>query len=764
MRARFRLLALALALGLLALVAAPGAWAQTGVVDGTVVDASTEEPLAGATVRVVGTVLGTVADAEGRFEIRSVPAGTVSLDVRFLGYGPLVRTDVVVRPGRATTVTVRLAEAAVMGDELVVMAGYYQRVDTAPTSSVAFTNEEIRRAPGAEQEVARVLSALPGVAARGETSQDLFVRGGSPSENGFYVDNIPIPTPQHFSTGDGSSFGPTGLLNTEFVESVAFSRGAFSAAYGGRLSSVVDVRYREGEARRVSGSAGINFAGGQAVVEGPLPLRRGSFFASARRSYLDLIAEAINTGGAPRFSDVQGKIALDLTRRHRLSVLNLYGRSRFVSTEADAEETGEPTYGSFADAQNTTGANVRSLWGRGFTNTSVSFSRLDEDNAITGIGAAPSLRDRSQTTALTARSVSRFEAARGLSVEFGAEAVRQALDTRYWQSASTSVAGEPQPAVLLDLALAAVRAGAFATAVARPLPRVTLSAGARVDADDLSGEVYLQPRASASVRLTPRLTANVAGGLYRQPVPLSVLAQSAANRDLPQTSATHLVGGIDVRLTPSAQLTVEAFDKRYRDVPQLAAGNPLGVPLYVLDARGDFSGALTSDGRASARGVELLVQQKLARRVYGLVSLAYVEARYRDADGVWRSRDFDTGPQASVVGGWKPTGAWEVSARWSYLGARPYTPVDASASAAAGREVLDVARFNGERLPAYHSLFLRMDRRFRVRGANLVGSLSLWNAYNRENVDARFWNLTEARVDDRTQFSLLPIVGLDIEF
>lgn len=125
---------------------------------------------------------------------------------------------------------------------------------------------------------------------------------------------------------------------------------------------------------------------------------------------------------------------------------------------------------------------------------------------------------------------------------------------------------------------------------------------------------------------------------------------------------------------------------------------------------------------------------------------------------------FDTRVLFNVIGGYKPNDVWELSVRWSYAGGRPTAPIDEAASRAIGDEVRDAAQFHAERLPAYHSLFVRADRRFNFRATNLVTYVSLSNAYSRANVEDTFWNVTEGRVDERNQFSLLPIVGVEFEF
>ena len=779
--------ALAAALLLLAFsVPAPGAAAQaaTGRVTGTVTDAATAEPLVGVNVVVVGTTRGTATDADGRFEIAGVPLGTVALEARFVGFEPTVAADVLVRAGRPASVRIALRESVFEGEAVTVTAGYFDRDPAAPTSTARFEAEEIRRAPGAAGEVARVLNALPGVAARGETSQDLFVRGGSPSENAFYVDGILIPVAQHFATGDGASFGPTGLINSAFVDDVAFSRGAFSAATGNRLSSVANVRYRDGSAERYAGEVGLNFAGGQLVLEGPIGRRglgaepTGTFFVSGRRSYLDLVAGAIDAGGAPRFGDVQGKAAFDLGGGHRLTALNLFGESAFSQTPAEAWEDGEPEAGRSHNRQNTAGlvwqAPVRVAGVPGVAETAASHSVLLRTNRFAPIGPGAdgegaldgraAFHERALDHVANLRHVTRLAPSAAVQLEMGAEGLYEHGDYEASRPPFAAADGSPQPAISRDLELGRGRVGAFVTATLRPTARLSVSPGLRVDYSGLAQAAYAQPRLALSYRLTSRLTANAAGGLYRQAVPLWLAAQSDENRRLADPQALHAVGGVDYQLAPEVLVTVEGFWKGYTDVPESTPESPLQVPAYALDARGGFTGPLQSTGEAEAYGAELLLQKKLARGLYGLVSAAYVRARYEDLTGTWRSRDFDTRGQVSVVGGWKPNARWELSARWSYLGGRPTTPIDAARSVEAGGEVRDFSRVNESRLPAYHSLFVRGDRRWRVRSTEIVAFVSLWNAYGRDNADDLFWNVREASVDQRSQFGTLPIVGLEVAF
>lgn len=128
---------------------------------------------------------------------------------------------------------------------------------------------------------------MPGVASTASFRNDILIRGGAPNENRFYLDGIEVPNINHFAT-QGSSGGPVGLINVDFVREVDFYSGAFPANRGNTLSSVLDMKFREGRKDRL----GLNFTVGSSDVglsfEGPKG-KKSSFIAYARRSYLQFI-------------------------------------------------------------------------------------------------------------------------------------------------------------------------------------------------------------------------------------------------------------------------------------------------------------------------------------------------------------------------------------------------------------------------------------------------------------------------------------------
>jgi hypothetical protein len=119
---------------------------------------------------------------------------------------------------------------------------------------------------------------------------------------------------------------------------------------------------------------------------------------------------------------------------------------------------------------------------------------------------------------------------------------------------------------------------------------------------------------------------------------------------------------------------------------------------------------------------------------------------------------------AQLEGGYKPNRSWEFSARWLFGGGRPYSPFDQAASQQAGIGILDLARINAERLPAYHALNIRVDKRWHFKGSNLIVYLSVWNAYGRVNTSGYLWNEIRNEQEAEEGWGTLPIIGLEFEF
>ncbi len=735
-----------------------------GTIKGKLLDVAAKMPLAGANVIIEGKVLGAATDMEGNFVILNVPVGNYILRFAYIGYETMKKTDIIVKSKRITYVNAELKMSPLEMNQIVVSTGYFSETQDQPISSINFSYEEIRRAPGSGGDVSRILMSLPSLAKVNDQSNNLIVRGGNPIENTFFIDNIEIPNINHFPN-QASSGGPIGILNVDFIQDVNFYSGGFSALYGDKLSSIMDISFRDGNRSEFDAQLDLNFAGFGGVAEGPLFKKHGSWLVSARRSYLDFVVDAFDVGStiAPIYGDIQSKLVYDFNPNHKLMLLSIFADDHNNPDREAGEKNFMDHYGNQDLYQATIGVNWRALWNKsGYSNISLAFTsnKYDEDFYETTTGKYD-IRNRSLENNIKFRNVNHYQLNDKNTLEFGLEAKYLAENYDNWYAETTNTLGDTIPALTLKNTISADKLGAFINYIAKPFRRLTTTLGIRADYFSYNKNLTWSPRLAFSYQLTSATAFNGSVGLFHQNLPLLLLSQLASNKELKNPIAIHYIVGIDHLLTESTKLTMEVYQKNYENFPL----DPLQPALFIIDdSFFDNYGALADNGEALSRGVEIMIQKKLATDFYGLASATFFRSRYKGGDGYWRNRNYDNRAAFSIEGGYKPNRKWEFSLRWIYASGVPYTPFDIDKSKANHRAVYDENRINAVRYPDYHSLNIRFDRRFDFSNSNLVFYLSAWNVYNRKNIANYFWNEKEQRQDQVYQWRLLPIFGLEYEF
>ncbi|MBI1939215.1 MAG: TonB-dependent receptor [Ignavibacteriales bacterium] len=231
-----------------------------GTIKGKVLDSEGLFPLIGVNISVKDKNIGTASDLYGKYELSKLPIGSYTLIFSYIGYEKVTKTDIIVRPDKITFLDVTMRQSSIEMNDVVVNAGYFANIDAQPASVVSFSSEEIRRAPGGAGDVSRIIFGLPSLAKLNDQKNSLIVRGGSPMENAFFVDNIEIPNINHYGT-QGSSEGPIGLINVDFLKDVNFYSGGFAVNYGDKLSSIMNMTFREGNREQFDMQLDLSFQG-----------------------------------------------------------------------------------------------------------------------------------------------------------------------------------------------------------------------------------------------------------------------------------------------------------------------------------------------------------------------------------------------------------------------------------------------------------------------------------------------------------------------
>ena len=184
-----------------------------------------------------------------------------------------------------------------------------------------------KRNPGGNRDISRAIRSLPGVASPPSFRNDIIIRGGAPNENRFYIDGIEIPTINHFST-QGSSGGPVGMINVDLVDDVEFYSGAFPAARGNALSSVMEFGFVEGRKDKATVNAVVGSSDLGITYNGPTG-PKSSLVISARRSYLQYLFQALELPFLPTYNDLQFKWTTKLSDNDRLTILGIGAIDQF---------------------------------------------------------------------------------------------------------------------------------------------------------------------------------------------------------------------------------------------------------------------------------------------------------------------------------------------------------------------------------------------------------------------------------------------------
>lgn len=734
-----------------------------GRITGTVIDATTKEPIVGANVVILGTSLGTSTDPDGRFDIRRVPLGTVGVRASLIGYLPTTVTDLVVTAVKPLKLSIGITENEIKIEGVEITAGYFTKIPDTPLSTMMQSNEEIRRLPGGLEDVVRAISILPGVAQVDGGRNDLIVRGGSPSENLFVLDNIEVPNINHFGT-QGASGGPLSYVNLDFVENTSFSTGGFGAKFGDKLSSVLTINLRDGRKDALGGKATISASQFGLNLEGPVGSKASVVF-SARRSYLDFIFKAAGFGFVPEYWDFLSKASVSFGPKDQLSILAIavLDNVKYFNDTEDKRFKNSRVLGSDQN-QFVGGISWQHLFDKGYLTLTLGQSYVEYDfrqadsNLVSIFSNTSSEHESSVRADILLHPFASTELLIGTQAKvlrFTADVFLRPFETRFGDVLSVDAVFKTT----------GFKGSAF-TQVSQVLGKSRVTLGGRVDYFDLIDKFAFSPRLSYTVALFPTLNLNWSIGQYSQAPSYIWLAANEQNRKLAFIDVTQYVAGIDYTVRSDTRVTVEAYVKQYANYPA-----SISRPYLVLANTGaGFGGSddgyssfgldpLASKGTGLARGIELLVQKKLSEiPCYGTASVSFNQSEFKALDGVERPSSFDQRWIINLGGGYVFNEKWEISTKFRFATGRPYTPFEADGNQ-------NPAFYNSARIGANHSLDVRVDRRWSFSNWELVTYIDIQNIYNRKPLNVPRYNERLGRSEtDAASIGILPSIGVSAEF
>jgi hypothetical protein len=760
---------------LLLVVLAPRlGWAQARHVLSGLVRGTDGTALPGATVAVPSLGIGTATDVEGRYRL-DVPAGPQDVTVSFIGYLPQT-FRVNLSRGQQRNLTLapnpnELGEVVVQGQQTL-----REKLETTQMGVEHLTIREAKLLPAlfGEVDILKTLQLKPGVQSGGEGSSGIFVRGGSADQNLVLLDNALVYNPNHL-------FGLFSVFNSDAVQSVDLYKSGFPAQFGGRLSSVIDVKLREGNREKFTVTGGIGLIASRLSLEGPINKGKGSFILSGRRTYFDIFTRALNRANASSetwqpipdyyFQDFSFKANYTLGERDQVFATGYLGRDVFG-------------FNSFANLQadfswgNTLGT-LR--WQHTFSpkltaNTQVGVTSyqysLGSQFDILAFGLTSTIRD------YNARVDFDYDLHPAHQVRFGASATRHTFGVGRLQVET----GDNSLDIDDDITYPALEAGVYATDNWKVSDKFQAELGLRLTGFSSGGQAYggLEPRVAGRYALSDKVSLKANYALMYQYAHLVSNSGASLPTDIwypsrlnirPQrsqqvsTGASWLLGGGKYLLTNEVYYKWAANQIDFRDGAQIYA-NP------NLDQEFIF-------GRGWSYGNELYLEKKEGKTTGWIgYTLAWSWRQFlpqNGTEGVNNGQPFypsyDRRHNLNVVVLHQLSPRVSLTASFVYTSGAPTTlPAGLfGLQNVPGADLLPVPVYpdrNSYRLIPYHRLDLGLVWKLKpVRfGTERDLTFSIYNAYDRRNAYFVYFETTRDPGSDlingfrAQQVSLFPVI------
>ncbi|MBK7409343.1 MAG: TonB-dependent receptor [Saprospirales bacterium] len=721
--------------------ALPGFSQQKFTISGAITDAENGETLIGATVFAQDLGEGANTNEYGFFSLTLPGGDSVRLEFSYVGFQNEVRT---VFLNQNTTLNVEMGSGIQLEEVVVKANSYREQIKSTEMSVENISMRDVKMVPVllGESDIIKTIQLKPGIPSGAEGTTGLYVRGGGTDQNLIVLDEALVYNANHL-------FGFFSTFNSDAVKDVKLYKGGFPAQYGGRLSSVIDVKLKEGNNKEFAGQGGLGLIASRLTLEGPIQKGKSSFIVSGRRTYFDLITGQINSANQGKenynpipdyyFYDLNAKLNFDLGPKDRLFLSGYFGRDVFGFD------------GGFFNFDfywgNATGtARWNHVFGpKVFSNTTFTFSdyKYNIANKISDFSfeLGSNIRDMNLKTDFY------YAPNNDHTVRFGGSA------TYHRFTVGRLKAGSKDGTVAFEAGqdFDGIEMGVYVSDEWKPADRLALNAGLRLSGFTNDGVFYagLEPRLAAVYNVTDLFSVKASYARMFQylhlvsnsgvALPTDVWYPSTANVK-PQRS-DQVAAGISFAVCDWFMITNEYYYKwldnqlDFIDGAELFANNEL---------EGEFA-----IGKGYAYGAEIQIE-KTTGRLTGWIG--YTLARIRRGDFVpirsdaifgegsaYFSPRYDRRHDISVVAMYEISRRWQVSATWIYGSGDLYwlPPGRFTFQDVPGAQFQALVPVyenrNNYRLIPFHRLDLGITYRFFPKWGESDLSINVINAYDRRN-------------------------------
>lgn len=743
--------------------------AQTGSVRGFVYDKETGEPMMLTNVMLENTQIGTTTDVNGYFVLSKIKTGNYSIKVTSLGYETYT-APIKVEKNKVLALKIDLAPSATELQTIEIQGRQEVARTESQVSIEKITSKDIQQMPsiGGQADLAQYIQVLPGVVFSGDQGGQLYIRGGSAIHNKVLLDGMVVYNPFH-------SIGLFSVFETDIIRNADIYTGGFSAQYGGRISSVMDITTKDGNKKHFSGKLAASTFGANLLLEGPLLKKKDyslSYILSAKNSYLSKTSTSIysymNKELPYDYFDLYGKLTLATDNGSKINIFGL----------------------NFTDKVNQYEAIQNFNWVNRAFGTNFLIIPGTSSALVEGVIAYSDYTMNMNETTTNQNQMSNiggFNVGMSVTNFFGDDRLKYGMEMEGNTTKTSYKINDTITDYSTEIGLYAIYKLLYRNVLVEPSLRLSYYASL--------GDVFLEPRLSAKWNVTKKFRLKLASGIYSQ-----TFLDTKSDRDIVnlftgyltvtpdlnivdsfrgnpinsyvQTS-NHFIFGAEYDILRNFNLNVECYYKTMSNLTSINRDKLYADDQEHIEKPGYLRKEYTVEN-GKAYGVDFSLKYDDGRLyVWTIYSLGKV---IREGEMQTYAPHYDRRHNVNVLINYQmgQSRDFEISVRWNYGSGFPYSPtasmvemldfsngINSDFISQNGTLTTIYGELNSERLPNYHRLDISAKKRFDIGKRSILEiNLSVTNVYNRNNLF--YWNrITSQRVD---QLPIMPSLGITYTF
>ena len=749
---------------LLSVLLTTTAFAQTGNIRGFVYEKESGEPVMFCNVILKGTTIGAATDINGMYNISKVNPGNYTLIVTYIGYDT-TQVNITLKGGQILSQNLEIREASIKLNEVKISGEREAMRTEVKAAAIKITKQDLEMMPtiGGEPDLAQYMQVIPGVVFTGDQGGQLYIRGGSPIQNKVLLDGMIIYSPFH-------SIGLFSVFDSDIIRNTDVYTGGFSAEYGGRVSSIMDIKTIDGNKKEIGGKLSANTFSSKLFVEGPLSKSgNSSFVFSGKTSYLDKSSDLLykyptlyfDKKGLPySYTDLYGKVSTKGSNGSKVSVFGfnfadnvnyegiseLNWNSKGIGSEFILIPGGSPVLieGNFAYSSYNTSleefnqkgdSRIRESGINGF-DMGFDFTYFQPKGKIKygfdihGFSTEFTTYNSVNSKIEQNENTSEFSAYVNYQFTSTRWIVEPGLRLQYYGDLGTS----PEPRLGVKY-------------IVSEKMRLKLSSG-----------LYSQNLLSTT---SDRDVVNLFTGIISSPEDLPSQADGTPYKNNFE-KARHLITGVEYDVSNKIDFQLEGYIKDFTQLTNINRN-------MVSNTDNQF---IVESG--IAKGIDALVKYK-GQKLYVWVVYSLGMVTRTDGENTYFPH-FDRRHNVNFVTSYKfgKNASWEADFRWNLGSGFPFTQtqgfyenltfsdgINTDYTTANGELGIEYAELNKGRLPYYHRLVASISKKMKLsKKINIDITASVTNAYNRENI----FYFNRVKYERVNQLPIMPSIGASITF